>query len=72
MLHSASHDATRNSRPTTLLALVQALTDAGGSDQEVVDRAITELESGRAHLIGNFRDMPLDAVLGRTRATSSA
>ena len=57
-LHPATPDRFAEPGPpvgTTLLALVQELTDAGCHEDLVVDRALELLESGRAELTGNFR-----------------
>ena len=62
---AATHDLPRFSESdapvgTTLLALVQELTDAGCDEDGVVDRALALLESGRARLTGNFRNVPVE------------
>jgi hypothetical protein len=40
---------------STLLALVQSLTDAMGSPEDVVDTAMVLVNSGRVILTGNFK-----------------
>jgi hypothetical protein len=62
------NDTTPPGHGTTLLALVQALTSAGASETEVVEQAIAQLESGRAHLIGSFRGAPLEVFSGARTA----
>ena len=46
---------------TTLLALVEAVSDASNSEQEVVATVSHMLRSGRVRLIGCFRDAPREA-----------
>ncbi len=45
---------------TTLLALVEAVSDASNSEQEVVATVSHMLRSGKVRLIGCFRDASLD------------
>ncbi len=56
-LHTAAPQPT--STGTTLLALVQRLTDEGVHEDVVVERALELLETGQAHLTGNFRGVPV-------------
>jgi hypothetical protein len=58
-LHTAPRQTAPGSTGTTLLALVQRLTDDGVHEDVVVERALELLESGRAHLTGNCRDVPV-------------
>ena len=46
---------------TTLLALVEAVSDASNSEQEVVATVAHMLRTGKVRLIGCFRDTPLEA-----------
>ena len=49
----------------TLLELVDAASDFLDSEEKVVDCVRGILEDGLAELAGNFRGVPLDAMLGR-------
>jgi hypothetical protein len=43
---------------TTLLSLVQSITDTGADEQTVVDTVVTLVCSGRVRLTGTFRNVP--------------
>jgi hypothetical protein len=45
---------------TTLLELVQAVSEVTRDETELVNAVLDLLESGRARLIGNFRDIPIE------------
>ena len=48
------------SRPTTLLELVTALSELTDDEAEVVAAVIYLLQSGQVKLCGNFRDHPIE------------
>jgi hypothetical protein len=48
------------SRATTLLELVTAITSVTDDDREVVATVLHLLRSGRVHLCGNFRGRPVE------------
>jgi hypothetical protein len=45
---------------TTLLELVAAVSEVAENEAELVATVLELLESGRARLTGNFRDIPID------------
>jgi hypothetical protein len=45
---------------TTLLELVRAVSEVARDEDELVTTVLDLLESGRAKLIGNFRDIPIE------------
>jgi hypothetical protein len=45
---------------TTLLELVRAVSEVTQDETELVSAVLDLLESGRAILIGNFRDIPIE------------
>ena len=45
---------------TTLLELVAAVSEVVRTEAELVATVLDLLESGRARLTGNFRDIPID------------
>jgi hypothetical protein len=45
---------------TTLLELVRAVSQVTRDETELVSAVLDLLESGRARLIGNFRDIPVE------------
>ena len=47
------------SRGTTLLALVQAISEVTDDDREVVATVLHLLRTGQVHLTGNFRNAPI-------------
>jgi hypothetical protein len=52
--------AVHESRETTLLALVRAVSEATSDDREVVETILHMLRSGEVKLCGNFRNAPLE------------
>ena len=46
-------------RPTTLLELVDSLSEITDDEQEVVATVLYMLKAGHVRLCGNFRDAPL-------------
>ncbi|MEM7413279.1 MAG: hypothetical protein AAF430_23815 [Myxococcota bacterium] len=49
-------------RPTTLLALIQAIGDVTPDDREVVATVVKMLRDGEVRLCGILRDTPLDEI----------
>ena len=49
---------------TTLLELVRAVSQVTDDEREIVATVLELLYSGRARLIGSFRDVPVDVFLG--------
>ena len=49
-------------RPTTLLALVQAVSEETLDDREVVATVLEMLRRGDVRLCGNFRNVPIDEL----------
>ncbi|MCA9509875.1 MAG: hypothetical protein KC560_04165 [Myxococcales bacterium] len=45
----------------TLLELVTAVAEVTDDEREIVATVMSMLRSGRARLVGNFRDEPLDS-----------
>lgn len=56
----AAQAAPRTEIRTTLLALVEAVTEVSDNEEEVVATVRHMLRSGRIRLCGNFRDEPTD------------
>jgi len=50
----------RRRTETTLLELVAAVSEVARSEAELVATVLDLVESGRARLTGNFRDIPID------------
>jgi hypothetical protein len=50
----------RETRVTTLLALVRAVSDVTRDDREVVATILSMLRSGEVRLCGNFRNAPIE------------
>ena len=64
-----SHSPARADRAppdVTLLDLVWAASETSAGEQETVATVSDLLASGRARLAGNFRGVPVEAILGRT------
>ncbi len=53
----------REPQSVTLLELVQAIGEVTEDDGEVVATVIALLRSGRVRLCGNFRGLPIEALL---------
>jgi hypothetical protein len=55
-----SQAAPRIRTQTTLLELVAAVSEVARNEAELVATVVDLLESGRARLTGNFRDIPVE------------
>ena len=49
----------REARPTTLLELVESLSEVTDDEQEVVATVLYMLKAGHVRLCGNFRNHPI-------------
>lgn len=53
---------------TTLLELVRAISEVTHDEAELVNAVVDLIESGRAKLTGNFRDVPIEVFRSACRA----
>ena len=64
MIHEIQTNPSDEPQPVTLLGLIEAVSEASESEQEVLATVTYMLNSGRVRLTGSFRDTPVTKLCG--------
>jgi hypothetical protein len=64
MIHEIQTNPSDEPQPVTLLELIEAVSEASESEQEVLATVTYMLNSGRVRLTGSFRDTPVTKLCG--------
>jgi hypothetical protein len=63
-IHEIPTSSVDEPRSVTLLELIEAVSEASETEQEVLSTVTYMLNSGRVRLSGNFRDTPVEMLFG--------